>query len=180
MSTTTVTSDNLQSTVGDNDIVILDFWADWCGPCRNFAPVYEAASAKHEDIVFGKVDTEAEQQLAGAFGITFIPTLMVFRQGVGVFSQAGGTRPPQLEELIDGVRNLDMEDVHKQVEEQKAKMAEQEAAGRHPGGQDPSSQDSGNQAQDQHRSAGAPRDLAHGLLRSQTYLRTTTSDASTG
>lgn len=156
MSTTTVTSDNLQSTVGDNDIVILDFWADWCGPCRNFAPVYEAASAKHEDIVFGKVDTEAEQQLAGAFGITSIPTLMAFRQGVGVFSQAGALAAPQLEELIDGVRNLDMEDVHKQVEEQKAKMAEQEAAGQAPGGQDPSSQDSGSQAQDQHRSAGAP------------------------
>lgn len=160
MSTTTVTSDNLQSTVGDNDIVILDFWADWCGPCRNFAPVYEEASAKHEDIVFGKVDTEAEQQLAGAFGITSIPTLMVFREGVGVFSQAGALAAPQLEELIDGVRSLDMEDVHKQVEEQKAKMAEQEAngvvageeaAGAEAAGQGPGSQEQGAQQ----RSAGA-------------------------
>ena len=146
MSTTTVTADNLQSTVGENDIVILDFWADWCGPCRNFAPVYEQASEKHDDIVFGKVDTEAEQQLAGAFGITSIPTLMVFRQGVGVFNQAGALAAPQLEELIEGVRNLDMEDVHKQVEEQKAKMAEEQA-----------SQEQGGQEQGgSQRAAGAP------------------------
>lgn len=127
MSTSTITSDNLQSTIGENDIVILDFWADWCGPCRNFAPVFEQSSEQHSDIVFGKVDTEAEQQLASAFGITSIPTLMVFREGVGVFRQAGALAAPQLEELISGVRNLNMEEVHKQVEEQKEKLAQQEA-----------------------------------------------------
>lgn len=157
MSTSTVTSDNLQSTVGDNDIVILDFWAEWCGPCRNFAPVYEQASEKHEDIVFGKVDTEAEQQLAGAFEVSSIPTLMVFREGVGVFRQAGALAAPQLEELIDGVRNLDMEDVHKQVEEQKAKMAEEQAAGE-TSGEESGGQDAGGQEQSdqQQRATGAP------------------------
>jgi thioredoxin 1 len=115
MSTVNLTSGSFEQTVLANEIVMVDFWAAWCGPCRMFAPVYDKASEQHRDVVFGKVDTEAEQALAGQAGITSIPTLMVFRQGVLVFSQPGALPATALEQVISGVRGLDMDDVRAQI-----------------------------------------------------------------
>ena len=109
MTTRDLTAADFESTVTAHEIVLVDFWAAWCGPCRQFAPVYEKASAEHPDIVFGKVDTEAEQALAGAAQITSIPTLMAFKDGVLVFSQPGALPAAALEELISSVRALDVE-----------------------------------------------------------------------
>jgi thioredoxin len=120
MATIDLVADNFEQTIRDHDIVLVDWWAGWCGPCRQFAPVYEEASEQHDDIVFASIDTEDQRMLASAAGISSIPTLMAFREGVLVFSQAGALPAPALEELIAGVKALDMAEVHRKVAEQRA------------------------------------------------------------
>jgi thioredoxin 1 len=123
MSSTALTAGTFEDTVTANDILLVDFWADWCGPCKRFAPVFEAASEAHPDIVFAKVDTEAEQGLSAAANIRSIPTLMAFRQGIMVFNQAGALPADALEQLIAGLRSLDMDKVREQLAEQKTQSA---------------------------------------------------------
>jgi thioredoxin 1 len=122
MPTTEITKDTFNDTINNNNIVLVDWWAEWCGPCRSFAPVFEEASQQHDDIVFGKVDTETQPELAAMARITSIPTIMAFREGILIFSQAGALPARSLEELIGKVRELDMEQVH-------AALADEEQSG---------------------------------------------------
>ena len=115
MATVELTADNFKDAVAGNDMLIVDFWAPWCAPCRSFAPTFEAASEQHADIVFAKVNTEVEQELAGAFNIRSIPTLMVFREQVIVYADAGALPPAGLQQLVDGVRSLDMDKVRAEI-----------------------------------------------------------------
>lgn len=118
MATIDITAESFEETIEKNDIVIVDFWAEWCGPCKSFAPIYEEVSKKYEDIVFGKIDTEAEQELAGHFQIRSIPTLMIFREQVVIFSQPGMLNAQQFEDVIGKVKEIDMKKVHEEIAQQ--------------------------------------------------------------
>jgi thioredoxin 1 len=127
MASTTLTAENFEKTILESGTVVVDFWAEWCGPCKRFGPVFEAASEQHPDIVFGKVDTEAEQALASAANITSIPTLMAFRDGILVFAQPGALPAPMLTQVIEQVQGLDMDAVRADLATQKQAAVDEQA-----------------------------------------------------
>ncbi|MBX2801920.1 MAG: thioredoxin [Myxococcales bacterium] len=127
MATHTITAANIEASVRDNSIVILDFWADWCGPCKRFAPTFEEASERHSDVYFGKIDTQAEQPLARSLEIQSIPTLMVFRDNIMVFRQAGALPPAALEDLLTQVKSLDMDEIRAEIAKNEEEKADAEA-----------------------------------------------------
>jgi thioredoxin 1 len=127
MPTVDLTANTFEQTIVDNDIVLVDFWADWCGPCKMFAPWYEAVSEDHDDVVFAKVDTEQEQALAASFNIRSIPTLMAFRDDILVFSQPGALPQEALQDLVGQIKALDMDDVRRQIAEHEHETAGQKA-----------------------------------------------------
>jgi thioredoxin 1 len=124
MATVDISAESFEDTITGNDIVLVDFWAEWCGPCKRFGPVYEKTSEEYDGVVFAKLDTDANQGLAGSLGIEGIPTLMAFREGVLVFNQAGALPGPALKEVVDAVKGLDMDQVHAQVAKLKAEHDE--------------------------------------------------------
>lgn len=126
MTTREITLENLNETIAENEVVFLDFWAEWCGPCRSFGPIFEQASESNPDVVFGKVDTEAQQELAAGFQITSIPTLMAFREGILLFSQPGALNAVQLSAVVDGIKGVNMDDVRAQIAEQQSELDAQE------------------------------------------------------
>jgi thioredoxin 1 len=124
MATVNINADSFEETISDNDIVLVDFWAEWCGPCKRFGPIYEKTSEQYDGIVFAKLDTDANQALSGQLGIEGIPTLMAFREGVLVFNQAGALPGPALKEVVEAVKGLDMEVVHAEVAKLQAEHSE--------------------------------------------------------
>ena len=125
MATVDLTSENFSEVINNNDFVIIDFWAPWCGPCKSFGPVYEKVSEKHDNIVFAKVNTEQEQEIAGQFNIRSIPTLMVFREQVILYAEAGALPESSFEQLVDQAKSLDMAEVHKQIAEEQQQQQSQ-------------------------------------------------------
>ncbi len=124
MATIDINAEQFEKTITDNDIVLVDFWAEWCPPCKQFGPVFEAQSESNSEIVFAKLDTDANQSLSGQLGVSSIPTLMAFREGVLVFNQAGALQAPQLKQVVDAVKDLDMEKVHAEVAKLKEERGE--------------------------------------------------------